>query len=861
MFEVNILLDSGASTSVMSVAGINAKESLSGKTTSVVKGIGGSSRTGSAMNCIITFNVIPDKVFNCLLKPMAIEGESNLVILGRDFMSQLGVTQFDWINNSIMLGLDWVYTLSEETSDYNVSDQLNTEEGKSLLEVIEKYKDVFAHDPKCPNETTASYHTILAKDDRIIKDRIRRLPEKHAITVENQVNEMLRNGIIQESCSPYNSNILLVDKKDGSKRFCIDFRLLNKNTIKDSYPLPNIDEMIDRCHGCVYFSQLDLASGYWSIPVREEDRQKLAFSVPKGKYEFVRMPFGLVNAQATFQRTMDRVVTAVKDQGFPGVDAYVDNIIIFSHNWAEHIETLELVLETLRSFNMSLRTDKCEFASEKLDILGYSLGKDGITASEENVQKVKDFPPPNTRKKLQRFLGLVNFNRRFIKNYAEITAPLAEMTSTKVKFCWGKEQAKSFDAIKLCLYNAPLLKLPDWSKPFQIQCDASDIAVGAVLFQTHDGVDTPLAYHSKTLTKGEKQWSATDKELFAIISASRKWRSYCSTKVVFYTDHQPLKYISLQKDPRPKLARWLLELENIDFSIEYVKGSENATADYLSRIETSESGNQDRSDENIYTIEAHTLDCDLIKKHQEADPTIAAVVTMLKASGDISAGPFKGYRTLAISEGLLTKSGRVVIPGSLSKRIIQEYHGQHHYGAENTMLLLKNRFYWKKMDKEIKDFVADCRTCVQCKHTANPKAELVIDETIPGVMERVAIDIATMPKSAQGNQYFLLMVDIGSGYCVTAPMINQKAATIEATFKAYWMAYFGAPKELLSDQGRNVDGNVIKNLCEMYDIKKLRSSPYHPEGNGMAERSIGSIKTLLRLCVRLVKYLSINGTP
>jgi hypothetical protein len=305
----------------------------------------------------------------------------------------------------------------------------------------------------------------------------------------------MKHDIIEQSCSPFNSNPLLVSKSDQTKRFVIDFRLLNKNTTQDTYPLPSVDEMIEQTLGCSFFTQLDLASGYWAVPIATNHRHKTAFSVPRGKFQFKRMPFGLKNAQATFQRYMDSMVQEMKQQGAKGVDAYVDNIILSSKSYEEHLNTLQIVLSVLDSHHISLRKDKCEFAFNKMELIGFLVDGEKIKPGPKNICKIKEFPTPKTRKELQRFLGIANYNRRFIDRYSALTGPLNRLTSTRIPFVWTDCEQKAFDKIKLAFHEALSIYLPDWSKPFVIRTDASKVAVGSVLGQHDcDGSFRPVGY-------------------------------------------------------------------------------------------------------------------------------------------------------------------------------------------------------------------------------------------------------------------------------------------------------------------------------------------------------------------------------
>ena len=851
-FKVDFLLDSGAKTSIMSIDDNEVTAFVDGSGGCII-GVGGKQAIGKPMECSFTLDCAPRKTFQHSIKPSKIPGEPRLVLLGTDFLAKFDLTVFDWEYNRVLMGDTWVYyanVSSAEESKFDVSRHLAPDQQKQIVSIINKHAEsVFVHNPKAPKRSSLGIHSISLKSRLPHKDKVRRIPRKWCDATDQQVNEMLENNIIQESNSPYSSNPLMVTKKDGCKRFCVDFRTLNANTIKDTYPLPNVDDMLDQFWDCKFFTQLDLASGYWGIPMHPEDIEKTAFVAPKGKYEFLVMPFGLVNAQATFQRSMDKMVIRLRNEGTEDVDAYVDNIIIYSKTFEEHSHTLDRVLSLADEANLSLRADKCEFAKPEIEFLGFLINGHDIRPTPANVAKVKGFPSPTTRKKLQSFLGVANFNRRFIKDYSKIVQPLSAMTSSKKKFEWGIEQENAFQRIKECISQAPALRLADWSKEFHIQTDASDISVGAVLFQQGDkGERYPLAYHSKTLDSTEKKWSATEKELFGIVSASRKWAPYCSNSVIFHTDHQPLKYIRKQKDPRGKLARWLIELENYDYRVEYVPGKDNVEADYLSRIEIPDDKEELESTQEkscVYFNEEVLPTLEIIRRHQQEDSQVKDAMIQLATSNKIETGIYKSYANLNVANGIIWKGDRILIPKTLQTKVMQEYHGQYHPGVENTTLLLKTRFYWRGMEKSIKDFVGTCRTCIQTKVSKVQRSETQIPET-PNCRERLCIDIACMPKSNREKSYILQMIDANSKFVATAALDDQQAETIRKVLWPKWFSYFGIPRSLLSDQGKNVDGKVIRDLCKRLNIIKMHSSPYHPEGNGSTERSIGSVKGIIR---------------
>ena len=491
------------------------------------------------------------------------------------------------------------------------------------------------------------FHEIILTEDRVCTDKIRRIPKNSLDEVELQVLEMLEAGIIRESCSAYNSNPLLVKKKDGKQRFCVDFRSINKITKRDRYQLPNIDDIIESCAGSKFFSQLDLASGYWGIPIAEKDRHKTAFSVPKGRFEFCRMPFGLVNAQATLQRKVDVVVKKLHADGHKGVEAYVDNILIHSVTEKGHMKLLRVVLQEMREWNFSLRADKCEIMHREIDFLGYHLSENSLQPSRDSVDKLLSIPRPSSKKMVQSFLGLANFNRRFVPQFATVTKPLTRLLSKEVRFKWDSEEDQAFNKVKQMLAEYPCLSIPHWSKCFHIDTDASGVATGAILYQLDDqGRKNPIHYYSKTLSRDQVKWSATERELLAIVHAIERFKVYCSAEMVFHTDHKPLVNILGQKDPRGKVARMLMILEAVDCRIYYVPGKDNIGADFMSRgtlIKPWEQQEKEEYEEDNVVFSTEKLYTNVMCQEQAKDGVLTGAIDQIRKTGKISSGPLKRY--------------------------------------------------------------------------------------------------------------------------------------------------------------------------------------------------------------------------
>jgi hypothetical protein len=397
---------------------------------------------------------------------------------------------------------------------------------------------------------------------------------------------MLKDEIIQPSQSAWNFPILVVPKKldaSGKRkwRICVDFRKLNDVTVGDSFPIPNIQDILDRLGRARYFSALDCASGYYQVPVAEEDRVKTAFSTATSHFEFLKMLFGLKSAPSTFQRLMNRVFL-----GLIGTRCfvYLDDIVLFAETLQEHNERLREVFERLRQFNLKIEPDKCEFLKTEISYLGHIVTGEGVRPDPNKVRAIKDFPIPKNATDVKSFLGLAGYYRKFIPQFSKIAKPLNDLLKKNHLWSWEQEQRDSFRSLQTALTQEPVLQYPDFTKPFVLTCDASGYAIGAILSQGKIGHDKPISFASRTLNKAEQNYSTIEKELTAIVWACRHFRPYLLGRTfTIVTDHKPLTWMFSVKDPSSRLLRWRLLLEEFDYTIEYKAGSKNVNADALSR--------------------------------------------------------------------------------------------------------------------------------------------------------------------------------------------------------------------------------------------------------------------------------------
>lgn len=468
------------------------------------------------------------------------------------------------------------------------TDHLNDEEKTNLKTLCARYADVFYIDNEPLTFTNKIKHYIKTTDEMPVYTKSYRYPFIHRDEVREQITKMLDQNIIRPSDSAWSSPIWVVPKKvDASGRqkwrLVVDFRKLNEKTIDDKYPIPNITDVLDKLGKCQYFTTLDLASGFYQVEMNPNDIPKTAFNVEHGHFEFLRMPMGLKNSPSTFQRVMDNVL-----RGLQNVIClvYLDDIIVFSTSLQEHMINLEKVFQRLRESNFKIQMDKSEFLKLETAYLGHIISSEGIKPNPDKIAAIEKYPLPKTPKQIKQFLGLIGYYRKFIPDFARITKPLTHCLKKGHKITLDMPYINCFEKCKTLLMNDPILQYPDFNRPFILTTDASNVAIGAVLSQGPIGSDKPISYASRTLNDSELNYSTIEKELLAIVWATKYFRPYLfGRKFTILTDHKPLQWIMNIKEPNSRLTRWRLKLSEYDFSVVYKKGKYNTNADALSRIE------------------------------------------------------------------------------------------------------------------------------------------------------------------------------------------------------------------------------------------------------------------------------------
>jgi len=754
----------------------------------------------------------------------------------------------------------------EETRD------LNEEQRDRFAKFLTEFQDVFSEDIMAGNCRTVE-HSIEIEGSGPIKQAPRRIPFHLRKEVDNLIEEMRQQGVIEESCSPWISPAVLVRKKDGSVRFCVDFRKLNAITKKDSYPIPRIDDMLDRLAGNTWFSSLDLKSGYWQVRIRPEDREKTAFSIGKGLWQFTVMPFGLCNAPATFERLMEEVLQQLINKICL---VYLDDVIIFSEDFEDMLERLEQVFHRLRSANLKLNPKKCSFLRKKIKYLGHVISERGVSTDEEKISSVRDWPIPRTKKQVRSFLGFCSYYRRFVKDFSLIAKPLFSLTENTCKFTWDELCDAAFKELKRRLISSPILSFPKEDGQFILDTDASNHGIGAVLSQVQEGGEKVIAYYSRVFSRTERNYCVTRKELLAVISSMKFFHHYLyGREFVVRTDHISLKWLMTFRNLEGQLARWLEQLQQYNFEIIHRKGSLHSNADGLSRRPCLGSNcsycNKQESKE-MEIVGRVTLNSEQINwKREQSEDLVLRKFFLAKEEGRrpdwqevISEGDsakiyWSQWESLVIKNGILYRKWetpnfknyvlQILVPKEKVKLILEEAHDSfsgEHFGVNKTLDRIRKRFYWATCKQDVEDW---CRTCTICVAKKGPsekgKSELQIyNAGIP--FERLQMDIlGPFPVSTLGNRYLLVVTDCFTKWVEAFPIRNFRTNTVARVLVDQVVSRFGVPSELHTDQGRNFDSRLFLELTLLLGIKKTRTTPLHPQSNGIVERQHQTVMNYL----------------
>jgi hypothetical protein len=454
---------------------------------------------------------------------------------------------------------------------------------EEIDKLLQDYRSVLALSKTKLGKTSIVKHKIDTGDTQPIAQKPYKVNEQNGKIIREEIEKMLKDGVIRESRSPWASPVVIVTKKSGNPRFCIDYRKINDKTKNDAHPLPRIDELLEKFRKGKWFTSLDLASGYWQVKMDEKDKEKTAFTCHQGLYEFNVMPFGLRNAPPTFQRLMNKIL---KEYLYEFVVVYIDDILIYSKTFEEHMDHLKKVFRRLKEANLMVKFKKCKFCVPNIEFLGHIVGRDGLKVDPGKIEKMKKLSPPKDLTSLRAALGLFSYYRRFVPNFSKIAKPMTELLKKDIPFKWSEKQQEAFNTLKQKLTESPILGYPDYEKPFILLTDDSGKGLGAVLSQKDENKkEVVIAYASKSLNAAEQNYPITEQECLAVKWAIEHFHKYLIPKpFLVMTDHSALKTLMTSQTPKGRRARWIMELQQYDFKIEHRSEKSNANADALSRL-------------------------------------------------------------------------------------------------------------------------------------------------------------------------------------------------------------------------------------------------------------------------------------
>ena len=769
--------------------------------------------------------------------------------------------------------------------DFSKSD-LTDQQKQKLTTFLNENRDVFATSLKELGKTNVYHHKIDTGNSKPIKSRPYRTSPAAKQEIQRQIDELLKYDIIEPSTSEYSSPIVLVKKKDNSWRMCIDFRKVNSQSVVQEYPLPRLDDVFDAIgqSNATIYSRLDLTMAYYQMPLEENSKHKTAFITHDNLYQFKRMPYGLNNACQSFQSLMTQVLRGLT---WKHCLVYVDDVIIWSKDFDSHLHHLELIFNRLKSANLKLRPNKCEFAKPEILFLGHIISKEGIPVDTSKAKAVETFPIPNNQHDVRSFLGLCNYYRKFVKGYAKIASPLNRLLTKDSPFKWTSDCQKAFETLKTALTSTPVLKFPNFNKPFIISCDASGSAIGYILSQFgEDKKEHVIGYGGRALSPAEKNYTVTEQEMLALVSAVAYFHVYLiSNKFTVYTDHKALSWLQTIKHTNSRLIRWALKLQEYNFEVIHRPGSRNQHCDSLSRRDYNNTDhNSDSLTEITFVFPEETLEqitntsqnisvCSLdeISTLQKACPYFGPIIDFLEkgilpnerkrahaipyetSQYEILNGTlyhfFQPRTKLKISKHQLIK--QVAIPEPLRNDILLSFHDQKaggsHLGVQRTYEAIKQRYFWPKMYQNVYDYVTSCQICQTVKKDSTAKKAPLKPLPINGPFARLHMDVLSgLPTSNEKYKYILLITDSFSHWCECFPMRTQEAEEIANILYSQIFTRYGACRYLVSDRHASNMSKLVNILCKMFNVTQHFTSSYHPQSNVACERTNATLAQSLR---------------
>ena len=777
-------------------------------------------------------------------------------LLGADFIRMFNIVLFPRKNTILAEGFEGEAPIeidSVEIEDNNASG-LSQPSKEEMAELHKLLDELLPADPEALGCTTICEHVIDVGDAKPIKQKCYPVSRKIEQEMHRQVDDLLAKGVIVPSSSAWASPVVMVKKpphpesKEGGSssensepqyRMCIDYRKINQVSRGDAFPVPNMESLLNRLEGARFLSTLDLSSAFHQIPVAKECRHITAFIVPgKGIYEWARMPFGLKNSTATFQRAISKVITP--DMATNTL-VYVDDVVIWSDTWSDHLKWLRLVITKLNEAGFTINRKKSFFGRKEVRYLGFLIDDRGIRTDPEKIRPIADYPIPKNLKQLRKFIGMCSWYRKFIRDFATICEPLNSLTRKDVPYIWSEECEEAFKTLKEKLTSSPILSRPKFDEQFILETDASQTGLGAVLLQRYDNSEKVIAYASRALTAQERKFSTTELEMLAILWAIRKHRCYVEgEKFLVVTDHHSLKYMLSLRNPCGRLARWTLELQQYDFTVEHKAGKCHVVPDTLSRI-------YEDNEEEICAIGANEEILDSWYKER-----LENVRNNPEKFRDwkIVNGLLYYYRPDPASAAFIEDEydWKLVVPKENRSQILKECHNDPqsgHLARQKTLKRVSLRYFWPKMYRDVVKHVSSCYICQQCKPIQALPAGKMSKRVITQPWSIIAADcMGAFPRSKKGYQHLLIIEDLFTKYIEAIPIRQKLGKTIADILEKEILLRHGVCDFLVSDNGTEFLNKDTKSLCEKYGFTHSLVPLGHPASDPV-ERINKTYKTMI----------------
>lgn len=850
--EITALLDSGANVSIVGKLGIDTLKRLNLKIYGTHLG---HVKTADSREQVIEGMVdLPIIIKNSLqiLPTYIVPSLAHSFIFGSDFCKKFQVRidfeNNEWFAQSELLNcsIDVVETSNMKVPSVSL-EFLSESQVSQVTNIVESFKKITSKDRLgLTHKITMNIDTGDAKPFKLRQY----LMSPYMLQLLNsELDDMLKLGVVEPSKSPWNSPVLLVKKSSGEYRFCFDGRKLNEVTRHDSYPLPRVDRILSSLRGAKFISSIDLRKAFWQIPLDPDSREKTAFTIPsRGLFHFRVMPFGLCNSAQTQQRLVDALFGPKYE---PYVFTYLDDIIITSETFEDHIRLLCEVRDILADANLTINLDKCEFFKPRLKYLGYIIeGGQGLRTDPEKVSTMVNYPRPKTTTEIKRFIGLCSWYRRFIGAFSTLVSPINDLLKGKKKkqeIDWTAEAEAAFVKIKNALIAAPVLCSPDFSKTFTIQCDASDTGLGGVLTQDIDGGERVIAYCSRSLSRAERNYTVTERELLALLFSLEKFRMYVEgTRFRVITDHYSLLWLNNLKDPSGRLARWAVKLRQHSFELIHRKGASHKVPDALSRIDSPTS-------KEVQVLSTSLLNDGSDPWYNDLRDRIIQDPSSFPQWKLVNNVLFK-----YIPNNLPLRSNvcewKTVLPKNSRPVIVEKCHDlptSGHFGFYKTLSRVQEQFYWPKMRADVLKYVRVCKVCQSQKiSNSSPLGTMGIQKSVDYPFQVVAVDLmGPLPRSRGGNSFVLVVTCWFSKFTLLFPIRKAISSAIVKLLENQIFLIFGVPQIIICDNGSQFAGKTFKKLADSYKVKIWFTPRYAAQCN-FVERTNKTVGTAIRSYIK-----------